>query len=129
MFVLCLLTIFIGLISVRARFISVKKGEITASYFELMQGLDIPETIIKTTRCFNNLFEVPILFYIACTLYIALEVESAFGCSIAWLFVISRCIQAYIHMTYNNARHRMLFFGVSVLSVLLLWVNLVVLKI
>ncbi|MEH6442678.1 MAG: MAPEG family protein [Oceanospirillaceae bacterium] len=129
MFALCLLTILVGFFTVKARFASVKKGELAAEYFELMQGEDVPREVIKTTRCLNNLFEVPILFYIACTLYLVLEVESIAGWAIAWAFVIFRCAQAYIHITYNHTRHRMVAFGCSVLCALLLWVNLVVVEI
>lgn len=129
MFLLCLLTILVGFIAVRTRFLSLRTGEITVEYFGLMQGLDVPRDVIKTTRCFNNLFEVPVLFYIACTLYIVLEVESVFGFVISWLFVIFRFVQAYIHITFNHVRLRMLAFGGSVLCALLLWGNLVFLEI
>ena len=129
MFILSTLTITVGLIAVKVRSASVKNGQISVSYFELMQGQDVPECVTKTTRCFNNLFEIPVLFYIVCTLYIALEIESYIAMVIAWLFVIFRCAQAYIHITYNHVKHRMLTFGASVLCVFLLWVNLVALKI
>lgn len=124
MFCLTAFTICIGLIAVRARFISIRKGQISVDYLELMQGQAIPEKVIKTTRCFNNLFEVPVLFYIACTLYITLGIESNLAIAIAWIFVALRIVQAYIHLTYNYVRHRMLAFGVSVLCVLMLWSNL-----
>ena len=129
MFSLSMLTIFVGLIVVRARFISVKNSRMSADYLELMQGQTVPDEVIKTTRCFNNLFEVPVLFYVACTLYIALGIESLAAVVIAWLFVIFRAAQAYIHITHNNVRQRMLAFGMSVLCVLFLWSNLLLLKI
>ena len=94
-----------------------------------MQGQEVPEVVTKTTRCFNNMFEVPVLFYIVCTLYITFGIESYAAVVIAWLFVIFRCAQAFIHITYNRVRHRMFAFGSSVLCVFYLWVNLVVLKI
>ncbi len=127
MFALCLLTMFIGLLTVKARFACVKKGELDAQYFELMQGTNVPQEVIKTTRCLNNLFEIPILFYVACTLYLVLEIDSVFGLALAWAFVICRCAQAFIHITNNHVRRRMRAFGGSVLCALLLWINLVVL--
>lgn len=129
MFVVSMLTIVVGLIAVKARFTSVKNGQISIHYFKLMQGQEVPEIVTKTTRCFNNLFEIPVLFYIVCTLYIALGIESYAAVVIAWLFVVLRCAQAYIHISYNHVRHRMLTFGASVLCVFLLWINLVALKI
>ena len=94
-----MLTIIIGLIALKARFTSTTTGEVTADYFKLMQGSDVPEAIIKTTQCLNNLFEVPLLFYIACTLYMVTDEVSSFVYLLAWTFVISRCLQAYIHVT------------------------------
>ncbi|WP_413699074.1 MAPEG family protein [Psychromonas sp. KJ10-10] len=129
MFILSMLTILVGLIAVKARVASIKGGQISASYFKLMQSQEVPEIVTKTTRRFNNLFEVPVLFYVVCTLYIILEIESYTAGVIAWLFVIFRCAQAYIHITYNHLRHRMLTFSGSVLCVFALWINLVLLKI
>jgi hypothetical protein len=127
MFALCMLTMLVGLLAVKARIACVKKGELDAQYFELMQGVDVPQEVIKTTRCLNNLFEIPVLFYVACTLYLVLEVDSVFGLVIAWVFVIFRCAQAFIHINSNHVRHRMAAFGGSVMCALVLWINLVLL--
>lgn len=126
MFTLAMLTVLIGLITAKVRIDSVKRGLINAKYFKLMQGQSIPDVIVKTTRCFNNLFEVPILFYVVCSLSINLAIDSIISLIFAWLFVLCRCVQAYIHMTYNNAMHRMFTFAASVFCVLLLWINLVI---
>ncbi|MEP1446016.1 MAG: MAPEG family protein [Paraglaciecola sp.] len=128
MFFISILTIIVGLIAVRARFISIKSGQMSIEYLKLMQGQEAPEMVIRSTRCFNNLFEVPVLFYVVCTLYIALGIESFVATVIAWLFAAFRLSQAFIHIYYNAVRHRMVAFGLSVLCVLLLWVNLVVVK-
>ena len=128
-FSVSMLTILVGLIAVKARIVSVKNGQIDAGYFKLMQGQEIPELVTKTTRCFNNLFEIPVLFYIVCMLYITLGIENYVAVVLAWLFVIFRSVQAYVHITYNHVKHRMLAFGASALCVFSLWVNLVVLRI
>ncbi len=120
------LTFIIGFIAIQVRFFSVKKGDVSARYYKLMQGEDVPEIVTKTTRCFNNQFEVPVLFYVACTLYISLGIESLVGVIFAWLFVILRSIHAYIHLTYNHILHRMRVFLLACISVVVLWVNLVV---
>ena len=129
MFVVSILTIMIGLIGIRARITSVSNGQVKARYFKLMQGQEVPEIVTKTTRCFSNMFEVPVLFYVVCTLYVVLGIESLVGLVFAWLFIIFRIVHAYIHITYNLVRHRMYAFGASVLCVLFLWVNLIVQRI
>ena len=129
MIVMVLLTFVVGVIAVKVRFASVKGGEVSAKYYKLMQGENVPEIVTKTTRCFNNQFEIPVLFYVACTLYISLSIESTVGVIFAWLFVALRCIHVYIHLTYNHIIHRMAVFWLAFVSVLILWLNLVANKI
>lgn len=119
-----MLTIFIGLLSVRERISCVRNGQISAGYFKLMQGAELPEQLIKTGRCYNNMFEVPCLFYVVCILYIVLGIESSTGLLLAWAFVALRSAQACVHLTSNKVRYRMYLYGGGVLSVVLLWINL-----
>ncbi len=124
-----LLTFIIGIITVKVRFASVKNGQISAKYYKLMHGENVPEIVIKTTRCFNNQFEIPVLFYVVCTLYVSLEIESLAGLILAWIFVIFRYIHAYIHLTYNHIIHRMLTFWLAFITIIILWLNLAANKI
>ncbi len=124
MFTQAMLTIVVALITVRTRVACVKGGQVNPGYFSLMRGENIPDAIVKTTRCYNNLFEIPMLFYVACTLHLLLQSESLAGLLVAWLFVACRCAQAYIHITYNNVMHRMYSFGASVVCVVVLWLQL-----
>ena len=126
MFLMVLLTFLVGFFAVKARFSSVKKGKVSIKYFQLMDGKGIPETLTKTTRNFNNQFEVPVLFYVVCCLYISLSIESSFALICAWIFVLLRGVHAYIHLTYNNIIHRMLAFWAGIIFVMILWGNLIV---
>lgn len=126
MFALVLLTTVIGVIAVTCRFKSVKSGAVKIEYYRVMEGDDVPEVVTRTTRCINNMFEVPVLFYVVSTLYTSLEVESSFAVALAWMFVGFRCIQATIHLTTNNVLHRMLAFWLAFVCVFLMWVTLVI---
>ena len=120
------LTAAVAFVAVRARFSSVKNREMKASYFSLMQGSEMPDQVAKTTRNFNNLFEVPILFYVVCTLFVALEIESILATTLAWAFVVLRCVHSYIHINRNHVRHRLIAFFTSFLCAVALWVVLLV---
>ncbi len=126
MFTMVMLTLILGCITVKARFESVKNGSVNAKYYKLMQGDNIPDFVTKTTRCFNNQFEIPVIFYVACTLYISLGIESLVGIVFAWAFVVLRSVHAYIHLTYNHIIHRMSVFWAAFISVIALWVNLII---
>jgi hypothetical protein len=125
MALMVLLTFIVGLVAARARFAGVRSGEVKYKYFKLMQGQEVPERVTVTTRCFNNMFEVPVLFYVAGTLCISLGVEGLPGLVLAWLFVALRYLQALIHLTSNHFLHRMVVFWTAFLCVVLLWLNLV----
>ncbi|MEW6996139.1 MAPEG family protein [Colwelliaceae bacterium BS250] len=129
MFLMVLLTFVVGFITVKVRFASVKGGDVRAKYFRLMSGQEVPELITKTTRNFNNQFEIPTLFYVVCTLYVCLGIESVFALVFAWLFVILRIVHSYIHITYNHVLHRMLTFVAGIMCIMVLWVNLLIQKI
>ncbi|WP_310650017.1 MAPEG family protein [Colwellia sp. MB3u-4] len=129
MFLMVVLTFVVGFLTVKARFSSVKNGDVSAKYYRLMGGQNVPEIITKTTRNFNNQFEIPTLFYVVCTLYISFGIESFLALVFAWLFTILRIVHSYIHITYNHVMHRMLTFFAAFICVMVLWVNLLLQKI
>ena len=91
----------------------------------MFQGEEIPDLVIKTSRNVANLFEVPVLFYTAGVLYVALEISDSVPVTLAWLFVIARVIHTGIHLSYNNVMHRLIVFGLGNLSVLGMWISIV----
>lgn len=121
MFMLVILTTVIMVLTARVRIASVRKGTVPASYYSLMQGEEIPEFITKTTRHFNNLFEVPTLFYAGGAVYLALDLTTQLPVTCAWTFVAARVLHSIIHLSYNNVIHRLIMFGIGNLSVLLMW--------
>jgi hypothetical protein len=125
MFAMVILTTSVGVIAVTSRVQGVRNKQIPIKAFRTMQG-ELPDFVLRTTRNYNNQFELPVLFYVACTLYLALGIHSTFALATAWLFVFSRVIHAIVHLTYNNILHRMCVFWIGVILALALWVNLVI---
>ncbi len=67
---------------------------------------------------FSNLFELPVLFYVAAVLlYVTDRVDEVY-LALAWIFVVLRYVHSAIHVTYNRVMHR---FAVYVLGALPLW--------
>jgi hypothetical protein len=121
MAMMVLLILLVGIAAIRTRFASVKSGAASVKDFRLTKKEDLPDSVIKTTRCFNNLFEIPMIFYIVCTLYISLQIDSAAAIILAWLFVVFRYIHVYIMLGNNNVIHRMWAFWIAFVCVLGLW--------
>jgi hypothetical protein len=124
MFALVILTLLVGILTIRARVTSIVKRQISMKFYQLMEGNEVPEAITKTTRCFNNLFEVPVLFYVSATLHLSLAIEDPLSIILAWIFVAFRVAQAAIHLTYNNVYHRLFSFWLGFFTVIGLWINL-----
>ena len=128
MFAMVVLTFLVGCIAFFTRVNSVKQKQLSPKDFKLMDAERYPDNVIKTTRCFNNQFEVPVLFYAACLCYLTLDASSYLGVLLAWGFVVCRIAHAYIHITYNHLLHRIIAFWLAVLMVMALWLNLLVLQ-
>ncbi len=125
MFIMVILTFVILLFTLRTRVASVRKGEVSLSYYSMFQGEQVPDMVAKTSRHFANLFEVPVLFYAAGVLYVALELTDPLAVYAAWVFVSARVIHTCIHLGYNNVMHRLVVFGIGNLSVLTMWLAIV----
>lgn len=124
MFAMVVLTFMVGIVAVVTRVKSVKNGSVKIKYYRTMDGQEVPEQLTKSTRCFNNMFEVPVLFYVVSTLFVILKSNNELAFLLAWLFVGFRVAQAIVHLTYNNVLHRMLMFWGAVISVLAMWIIL-----
>ena len=75
---------------------------------------------------YRNLFEAPVLFYLA--LVVAAVTGNATGLVIglAWAYVAIRYLHSYIHCTYNRVRHRLYAFLASNLVLWALWIILAI---
>ncbi|MCH8551649.1 MAG: MAPEG family protein [Natronospirillum sp.] len=104
------------------RYRAVSRGEVSMGYFRLVSG-DAPRYLQQATRHFSNLFEMPMLFYVAALIYLLHPIEAGWVAPLAWAYVLSRIAHAAIHLTYNNVIHRMLVFQVSNLALIALWVG------
>ena len=125
MFMLVILTMVIMVLTARVRIESVQSGTVPQSYYSLMEGHDIPDFVAKTTRNFNNLFEVPTLFYAGGAVYLVLDQAGQLPIISAWIFVAARVMHSIIHLSYNNVLHRLVIFAIGNLSVLVIWLGIV----
>jgi len=115
------LTFGVGIWLARLRFAAVKRGDLSPRYFAINRGGEVPEYLAKVHNNYNNLLELPILFYaVTALLLITVKVEPA-QVVLAWIFTGSRLVHTYIHTTYNNIRHRLRAFLVGAGSLIFMW--------
>ena len=77
-----------------------------------------PERARQASNAFDNQFQLPVLFYVACLLAIWFG-ATPFEVILALLFVLSRYVHAIIHVTSNHVvrRFQAYFVGFAVLCV------------
>lgn len=73
---------------------------------------------------FMNLFESPVLFYVAILLALILMLQDRILVVLAWSYVASRYLHSFIHITYNQVMHRFTVFIFSCFVLLAMWMRL-----
>ncbi|MGN6513575.1 MAG: MAPEG family protein [Lysobacteraceae bacterium] len=79
---------------------------------------------LKDTRAadnFRNLFELPVLFYLALVVAALTRQASTAAVALAWGFVALRVLHSAIHCTYNKVMHRFLAYLAGGLVLWALW--------
>jgi len=71
---------------------------------------------------FSNLFEAPVLFYVAIITVFVTQTGDNLLLAIAWTYVALRYLHSYIHCSYNKVMHRYKIFLASTLALWLMWV-------
>jgi hypothetical protein len=77
---------------------------------------------LQVAYSYGNQFELPVLFYVLTILAWMTRRADVVFVVLAWIFVIFRYLQAYVHVTSNQIRLRGAFFGVSALVLAIMWV-------
>jgi hypothetical protein len=124
MFAMVLLTLIVAGILLFSRIKAAKSGSVDPRVFKLNQSKEIPDRLIQITNNYSNLFEVPILFYIACLFCIIWQYQNYLMLGLAWLFVVSRVVHSWIHLTHNKIIPRLFAFLTSVICVMAMWLVL-----
>lgn len=70
---------------------------------------------------FRNLFELPVLFYLALVVASLADLVTMAVLVLAWLFVLLRVVHSAIHCTYNKVMHRFLSYAIGGFVLWILW--------
>ncbi|MGB5285891.1 MAG: MAPEG family protein [Polyangiales bacterium] len=77
-----------------------------------------PDSVIKVNNNLRNQFEAPVLFYVVTIILFVLGAVNPVTLGLAWLFVLSRLVHAYIHTGSNIVKHRLRVFTLGLVAVL-----------
>lgn len=79
-----------------------------------------PDYVVVVSNNIRNQFQVPVIFYVLCFLFHAIGAVSAPIIYLAWAFVISRIIHAYIHISSNYVPARFTVFTIGFLIIIVM---------
>ncbi|MDQ0468431.1 MAPEG family protein [Labrys wisconsinensis] len=81
-----------------------------------------PERATQTGNCFDNQFQIPVLFYVLTALALITRKADLLFVVLAWVFVMTRLVHAGIHTGSNRLSQRFYAYAAGVAVLLLMWV-------
>lgn len=125
MMVVVFLTFVAFIFMSKGRMDAMKAGQ-DPNFYKTYSGAAEPEGTVVKVRHFNNMFEMPTLFYAGCITAYMLEAVTFWTLLFAWTYVGLRLVQSTAHLSTNNTGVRGISFSLSVVALLALWINLAV---
>jgi hypothetical protein len=126
MLAMVLLTFIVLIALFRSRVRMVREGHAPVSYFRTFQGSQEPDYAVKPARHFANLFEAPTLFYVVCVAAMVVGVRGWPVLALAWAYVATRYLHAWIHLGGNRVRYRLRAYFTGWLVLLAMWIYVTV---
>ncbi len=112
---------FIGFIKMAIERTKAVKGGQNPDFYKVYLGDPEPEKTRAAVRHWDNLFELPTVFYAGCLTAYVLSAVSPTVLVCAWIFAVGRAVQSLVHVTYNNPNHRGGAFTLSFLGLMVMW--------
>jgi len=103
-----------------ARVGAIKRKETKMTDIALGQS-NWPPRVQQISNCYHNQFQLPLLFYVLTVLVIITRHADYLFVMMAWLFVLTRLLHAYIHTGSNFVRHRFNAFLLGAVILLAMW--------
>lgn len=82
---------------------------------------NFPEHVLQYSNNYLNQFELPVLFYVLMILLLITRQADFIQITLAWIFVASRIVHAYVHLTSNNVAQRGPLFGLGLAVLSIMW--------
>jgi hypothetical protein len=95
---------------------AVRLGEVLPQQVALREP-NWPPRVLQVGNAFHNQLELPLLFYFYAVILLGLQTQT-----LSWIFVLSRLVHSYIHVTSNRLDRRTAAFGIGAFALVLMWV-------
>ena len=99
----------------------VRRGDVSPQQVALREPA-WPPHVMQVGNAFQNQLELPMLFYVVILLALATDALDVTLYVLSWMFVLSRYVHSYIHVTSNRLDRRTAVFVVGAIALFLMWV-------
>ena len=103
------------------RFQAIRQGKV-APHAVALREPNWPPRATQISNAYHNQLETPLLFYTLILLALETRTADSILLVLSWLFVVSRFVHAYIHITSNRIDHRTPVFLVGAVGLALMWI-------
>ena len=103
----------------------VVKKNVRLSQFRMYEG-EFPDRLRSARQQYQNMFEIPILFYLLCLLHIFFNSFTQIDILLAWGFVIFRVIHFFLRIQNQknvNIMPRTIVFVISLVFLTIAWIK------
>ncbi len=121
MFALAGLTFCVAVVMFRRRVAEIRRRGVALKSIATSRGIAMLEDVAAADN-FRNLFELPVLFYVACLTAALTGAGTPLLLALCWAYVALRVAHSAIQLTNNRVRHRFNVFAASTAVLLLIWI-------
>jgi len=98
------------------RKLAISSRDVPIKHFKAYQGETTSE-LQTIQNHFNNQFQMPLLFFVACLISLQQNAVNSFTIGFALLFVFSRVAHSFIHLGANNVIYRAFAYFIGIISI------------
>jgi hypothetical protein len=80
-----------------------------------------PPRVTQIANCFHNQLELPVLFYVLVAFILITSTNSAVFVALAWAFVLTRLVHAFIHTGSNRIDRRFYAMAAGMMILVAMW--------
>lgn len=77
--------------------------------------------VVLTSKNLANQFQLPVILYVLCLILASIDAVSMTALVFAWIFVVTRYVHAYVHVSSNYVPARLRAFLLGALSLIVLF--------
>ena len=116
-----LIPILVLLLNGKRKSVDVKSGNFDREK-AAMNNEAWSKPVVLTSKNLANQFQLPVIFYVLCLILANIDAVTMTILVVAWIFVVTRYVHAYVHVSTNYVPARMRVFLLGALFLFVLFV-------